>query len=75
MQSPFKDKVARDNEPVYKILADVPKNLNEGLHRVKFDNVDKKEKAAVILPNAITNPKTRLFHIAPCVLNTTECNY
>jgi hypothetical protein len=75
MQSPFKDKLMREEQPVYKILADVPKNLNEGLHRVSFSHIDKHSVAAIILQNHKNNPKTRFHHVSPCVLNQTECNY
>lgn len=75
MQAPFKDKVLRDDAPVYKILADVPKNANEGLHRVTFQHIDKKEKEALILDNHNTKPKSRLHQVSPCILNQTECSH
>ena len=75
MQQPFKDKVERADARVYKLLRDVPKNHNEGLHRVSFSYVDSSPKKATIRDKASTNPKSRFYHVSPCVLNETECTY
>ena len=44
MDSPFKNRVVRYTEPVYKILDARPVNLNEGRHAVKYGLVDVKPK-------------------------------
>jgi hypothetical protein len=75
MQVPFKDSVTRSDAPMYKILRDVPKNHNEGLHRVSFSYIDALPKKAAILANHKKNTKSRLYNVAPCVLDETECTY
>ena len=75
MQVPFKDTVPRTESRVYKILNDVPKNHNEGLHRVSFSHIDVYPKKANIMGNHKTSPKPRFYHVAPCVLDETECTF
>ena len=43
---PFKDKLARTQEPCYLILSGVPENANDGNHNPKYSHCDKEEKAA-----------------------------
>lgn len=75
MQVPFKDSVPRTEAPIYKILKDIPKNHNDGLHRVSFSYVDPSPKKAVIRDHSKVSPKSRFYHVSPCVLDETECTF
>ena len=59
---------------------DIPRNVNEGLHRVSYSFVDPKPKIADFDNNfsgkkySPTKVNSRHFHVSPCVLNS-ECSY
>ena len=48
-QPNFKNNIERYGDPMYKIQNDVPRNINEGLHKVSFEQVDAKSKATNFL--------------------------
>ena len=42
---------------------------------MSFSYIDTSPKKAVIRDKASTNPKSRFYHVSPCVLGETECTY
>ena len=75
MQRPFQNSVLRTDEPVYKMAEDVPRNANEGFHRVSYSFVDPKPKIGDFVQNfdhkkySPAKVNSRHFHVPPCVLN------
>jgi hypothetical protein len=51
-----------------------PISLNEGNYRVSYDPIDAKVPGPDIKDIPKHVPRSRLFHVAPCAIEKTDCN-
>lgn len=69
MHSMFKDERNREDAPQYKIYKDRPVNINEGLHKVDFNSIDKKIPVPNLKLIERHDVKERHFEVPLCVHN------
>lgn len=70
----FKSNIQKGGDACYKII-DRPVSLNEGNYRVNFEPVDANVAVPTLVPGPKHEPRSRMYRVAPCVLNKTECTY
>lgn len=57
----------------YKMLEDVPENVNAGRHRVTYSHVDKKVPAADVQFRKKSPVKEHHYQVPPCVFEAAQC--